>query len=253
MQPTNFHTTSIADDIATVTLSRGKVNAINEAFADELKNRFKELAGDPRVRAVVLTGQGQFFSFGLDIPEFLGYSKPDFLRFVEKFADLYTSVFLCKKPVLAALNGHTIAGGCMLASACDYRIMLSGKARISLNEITFGSSLFPGSVDMLQYCVGARNAETIAYTGAMYSAEQAKQIGLVDEVTVEVDFHERVARVAQEFARRYGPAFESIKMLVRTETGERMKQRDRLYRDEMVDIWYSEGTRKQLEQIKIRD
>jgi 3,2-trans-enoyl-CoA isomerase len=249
----NFLRVSIEDNVATLTLNRGKVNAINEAFAEELKQCFEDLTEDARVRAVVLTGHGQFFSFGLDIPEFLGYSKPDFLRFVEKFADLYTSVFLCKKPVLAALNGHTVAGGCMLATACDYRIMLSGKARISLNEITFGSSLFPGSVDMLQYCVGTRNAELMAYTGAMYSPEQAKEIGLVDEVAVQVDFEERVAIMAQEFARVYGPAFESIKMLVRAETGERMKQRDRLYRNEMVDIWYSESTRTQLQQIKIRD
>jgi len=66
---------------------------------------------------VVLTGRDRFFSFGLDIPEFLSYSKPDFIRFVTKFADLYTYVFLYPKPVLAALNGHTIAGGCMLATA----------------------------------------------------------------------------------------------------------------------------------------
>jgi len=248
----NFVSTSVEETIATVTLRRGKVNAINEPCAEELKATLEDLADDPGVKTLILTGEGSFFSFGLDIPEFVGYQKPDFLRFVEKFADLYTYLFLYKKPVVAALNGHTIAGGCMLATACDYRVMVSGKPRISLNEITFGSSLFPGSVDMLQYCVGTRNAELVAYTGAMYSAEEANKLGLVDRVTDPEQLREEVKAVAWMFAQRYGPAFESIKMLVRGETGERMRQRDLRYRDEMVNIWYSKETWEQLQQIKIR-
>lgn len=243
---------SIDENIATVRLSRGKVNAVNEQTAEELKTCFEELAADPEVKAVVLTGSGPFFSFGLDIPEFLGYTKESFIRFVTKFADLYTFVFLCPKPVIAALNGHTIAGGCMLATACDFRLLVTGKARISLNEINFGSSLFPGSAEMLTYCVGHRNAELVAYTGAMYSAEEAKALGLVDRTPSEENLMDLAREVAKEFAARYSPAFESIKKLLRAETGERMKDMDRRYRDEMVDIWYSEATWKQLQNIKIR-
>ena len=167
-----FVETSIDQHIAKVVLSRGKANAINEALADELRRSLEELAADADVKAVVLSGKGNFFSFGLDIPEFLKYAKDDFIRFATKFANLYTYIFLYPKPVIAALNGHTVAGGCMLATACDYRIMITGKARISLNEIKFGSSLFPGSVEMLKCCVGNRNAELVAYMGAMYSAKE---------------------------------------------------------------------------------
>jgi enoyl-CoA hydratase/carnithine racemase len=238
-------------DIAKVILNRGKVNSINEPFTEELQQCFEDLARDASVKAIVLTGREKFFSFGLDIPEFLGYSKESFIRFVTKFAQLYTQVFLCPKPVIAALNGHTVAGGCMLATACDYRVMVSGKSKISLNEINFGSSLFPGSAEMLKYCVGHRNAELVAYTGAMFSAEEAKQLGLVDEVTTEQSLNESVMKIAKEFARRYSPAFESIKTLLRNETAEQMRRMDARYRDEMVDIWYSEQTWKQLENIKI--
>jgi len=242
---------SINENIALVKLQRGKVNAINEALTEELKGCLEKLAADSAVRAVILTGEGSFFSFGLDIPEFLTYPKESFKRFVEKFADLYTSIFMFPKPVLAALNGHTVAGGCMMATACDYRVMVSGKARISLNEINFGSSLFPGSAEMLKYCAGHRHAELIAYTGAMYSAEEAKDLGLVDQVVSEEKLSESVIQMAREFAKRYGPAFESIKRLLRADTAERMKHQDRILRDEMVDIWYSEQTRKQLQNIKI--
>ncbi len=248
----DFVQRTIDQSIATVRLGRGKVNAINEQTAEELKTCFEETAADPDVKAVILTGTGSFFSFGLDIPEFLGYSKESFIRFVTKFADLYTFIFLCPKPVIAALNGHTIAGGCMLATACDFRLLVTGKSRISLNEINFGSSLFPGSAEMLTYCVGHRNAELVAYTGAMYSAEEAKAMSLVDRIPAEENLMEAAMGVAKEFAARYSPAFESIKKLLRAETGERMKEADRRYRDEMVDIWYSEETWKQLRNIKIR-
>lgn len=246
-----FAIKSVHGKIATVELSRGKVNAINEAFTEELRNCFEELASDPEVNAVIITGRDKFFSFGLDIPGFLSYAKKDFIRFVTKFADLYTYLFLFPKPVVASLNGHTIAGGCMLATACDYRIMASGKGRISLNEINFGSSLFPGSAEMLQYCVGRRNAETVAYTGAMFSAEEAKALGLVDLVVTADSLQDAAVKIADDLARKHGPAFASIKKLLRAEVGETMKRKDLQYRDEMVDIWYSEDTWKQLQNIKI--
>jgi Delta3-Delta2-enoyl-CoA isomerase len=242
---------TVESNIATIVLNRGKVNPINEEFTDEFLSLLEELKADPEVRAVVITGRDKFFSFGLDIPEFLSYAKPDFIRFVTKFAQLYSNLFVFPKPVIASLNGHTVAGGCMLASACDYRIMASGKSRISLNEINFGSSLFPGSAVMLKYCVGNRNAEIIAYTGAMFSAEEAKNLGLVDAIVTEDALLQSTLQAAGEFSRRYSPAFESIKMLLRTETLKEVQAQDEKYKNEMVDIWYSEATWQQLKNIKI--
>ncbi len=246
-----FLVKSVSGNVASVTLNRGKVNPINEELTQELSACFNEYSDDNNIKAVVITGNPVFFSFGLDIPEFLGYSKDDFTRFVGKFADLYTQIFLFKKPLIAALSGHTIAGGFMLATACDYRIMVTGKARMSLNEITFGSSLFPGSAEMLKYCVGQRNAEIISYTGAMFSAEEAAKMGLVDKVCDSANLLTESGNTALEFVSRYGPAFESIKKLMRTDTAETMRIKDERYRDEMIDIWYSPETWNRLKQIKI--
>ena len=247
----SFLVKSVSSNIATVTLNRGKVNPINEQMADELSGCIREYSQDPNVRALIITGNPVFFSFGLDIPEFLGYSKTDFTRFVGKFADLYTDLFMFPKPVIGALSGHTIAGGFMLATCCDYRIMVSGKSRISLNEITFGSSLFPGSAEMLKYCVGQRQAEIIAFTGAMYSAEEARSIGLIDGVCETKDLTAEAQKIATGLASLYGPAFESIKKLLRSDTAELMKIKDERHRDEMIDIWYSKETWGRLQQIKI--
>jgi enoyl-CoA hydratase/carnithine racemase len=243
---------TLTDNVAQLVLSRGKVNAINEELVDELKLILDELESDDNVGAIVLTGQGSFFSFGLDVPEFLTYSKESFQRFVTKFAGLYTQVFLYPKAVVAALNGHATAGGCMLALACDMRIMSSGKAGIGLNEVTFGSSLFPGSAEMLKHCVGPRNAEIIGLSGAMYSAEEAMGLGLVDHVVEGADVNDTAISVAKKLARNGGPAFASIKSLLRLEVSDEMKRKDEIYAPELVDIWYSESTQQKLGHIKIR-
>src|SRR5512133_1084020 len=155
-----FVSLSTSQQMAEICLKRGKVNALNEQTIDEIGSSLHRAADDPEVRAVILTGDGPFFSFGFDIPQFLGYSKESFSNFLEKFTTLYAYVFTYPKPVIAALNGHTIAGGCMLALACDFRIMAAGRAKISLNEITFGASVFAGSVAMLKFLVGGKNAQS---------------------------------------------------------------------------------------------
>jgi enoyl-CoA hydratase/carnithine racemase len=238
-------------EIATVTLSRGKVNALNEPMVEELTKSFEDLATDNEVKSIIFTGTGKFFSFGFDVPEFLNYSKNDFIRYLEKFTNFYTYLFLFPKPVVAALNGHTIAGGCMLATACDFRLMVTGKARISLNEITFGAPVPAGSVEMLKYCAGSRNAQSILYSGAMYSAEEAFQLGLVDQVSSEDALAEDARKVAQELAQKDSSAFRSIKHLLRKPVAEQMIKREKDAILEFVDIWYSEQTWENLRAIKI--
>src|SRR5262249_57815980 len=173
------------DGISTLTLNRGKVNALNGAVVDQLRALLKTMESDREVRSVVLTGSGKFVSFVFDIPEFLSFTKEQFTDYLINFTDLYRYLFLYPKPVVAALNGHTIAGGCMLALACDYRVIVSGKAKISLNEIGFGSSVFAGGVEMLRFWVGGANAPNILYLGGMYPAEAGKRLGLVWRGTTE--------------------------------------------------------------------
>jgi enoyl-CoA hydratase/carnithine racemase len=238
-------------EIATITLSRGKVNALNEAMVEEIHDHFTRMETDETVRAVILTGTGKFFTFGFDIPEFLSYSKESFSRYLKKFAGLYTYMFTFPKPIIAALNGHTIAGGCMIATACDYRLMVAGKAKISLNEINFGSSVFAGSAAILKYCVGARNAQEILYSGKMHAAEEAQTLGLVDRVTSEEDLAAEAFQVAQELAGKHGAAFGSIKNLLRKPVAEEIMKSEEDSIQEFVDIWYSESTWKNLQEIKI--
>jgi enoyl-CoA hydratase len=238
--------------IGIVTLGRGKVNAINDSLIASLEGTLDELRNDATIRAVVLAGEGKFFSFGFDIPELLPLSREECTRFLEHFTGFYTELFLYPKPVVAALNGHAIAGGCMLATACDRRIMASGKAKISLNEVTFGASVFAGSVEMLKACAGHRNAEEILLTGAMYSAEEAMRLGLVDRVTEPEAVLDASMQEARALAGGDPVAFKSLKKLLRGPIADEMRRREPESLREFVEIWYSEATRQKLKKIQIR-
>ncbi|MBI5580989.1 MAG: enoyl-CoA hydratase/isomerase family protein [Deltaproteobacteria bacterium] len=240
-----------SEGIATLILARGKVNAINGMVVDELNQLLKTLENDPELNAIVLTGRGRFFSFGFDVPEFLSFTPEEFTDYLINFTDLYTYLFLYPKPVVAALNGHTIAGGCMLALACDNRVMVAGKGKISLNEIAFGSSVFFGSAEMLRFWIGSANATKVLYSGAMYSAEEAMSLGLVQEVLTEDNLMVQARRIASDLASKHSPAFTSIKSLLRKPIAEGMMQRERASIREFVDIWYSEHTWANLQKIMI--
>jgi len=243
---------STRDNVSTLTMTRDKVNALNEKMVDHLSDRFEELREDRETKAVVLTGRESFFSFGLDVPELYDYTKDDFIKYLNNFTDLCTSIFTFPKPVIAAVNGHAIAGGCMLVTMCDYRIMVTGKARISLNEVTFGSLVFAGAVEVLKCCAGHRIAETLLYEGRMYGAEQAHELGLVDQVSSPEELGSAAHQVATGYIDNDLRAFTALKRLVRSPIAETMRERDPQGNRDFADLWYTPETRENLKKIQIR-
>jgi enoyl-CoA hydratase/carnithine racemase len=240
------------DDVAIVALNRGKVNALNHDTVRELADQLRVLETSDGVGAVVLTGTGKFFTFGFDIPEFLAYSKPEFTKFLTDFTDLYRQIFMFPKPVVAGMNGHTIAGGCMLALACDRRVMARGKAKISLNEITFGASVFAGCAAMLRACVGQRTAEEILYSGDMYGADDALSVGLVDRVAPSDELLGVAVEEARTLASKDPTAFHSLKALLRGPIADEFERREPASVREFAEIWYSAETWENLQKIEIR-
>jgi Delta3-Delta2-enoyl-CoA isomerase len=247
----NFIKVSKENGITTVTMSRGKVNAINEAFIDELGAVYNELAADADTKAVILTSDGKFFSFGFDIPELLNYSKNDFARYLKKFCAMYTRMFLFPKPVIGAINGHATAGGCILALTCDFRIMVTGKAKIALNELNIGAAIFAGCVGMLKSAVGERNAEKVLLTGTMYSAEDARRIGLVDSVTSGETLMAEAKEIAEGFSQKNPDAFKTLKNLLRRPIAECFSRSEGDSILDFIEIWYSEPTQKVLKGVVI--
>ncbi len=244
--------TTLHDSIALVTLTHGKVNAIDRDLVAELSTEFIRLADDDTITAVILTGRGKFFSFGLDVPALYDLSPIDFTTFVRSFCDLYTRLFLFPKPLIGLLNGHTVAGGCILALACDYRIMTDGKAVIGLNEVTFGSTLFAGSIEMLRHVVGGAEAENVVLAGDLYDPDEALEIGLVDDVVEPSELTERALDLADKLSQNGLPAYQSLKQMVRRPIYEAWRNREADQIKEFVDIWYLPETRQMTGEIEIR-
>ena len=247
----DFITVTHNDTISTVAMCRGKVNALNEQLLDELSETFKTLEADDGVGAIILTGTGKFFSFGFDIPLFYDYTPEDFRRFIEKFTAFYTYLYLYPKPVIAAINGHAVAGGCMICNSCDYSIVAQGRVKMALNELAFGSTVFAGSVEILKAIAGQKGAEMVLFTGDMFAPEQALTLGLVDEVVDETNLMERAVAMAERYGRQHAPAFASIKRFLRQRVVDSYKDREQESIDEFIGIWYSETLRKNLKNIKI--
>jgi Delta3-Delta2-enoyl-CoA isomerase len=240
------------DGVSVLRIRRGKVNALNGTVVSELRQCVSDAERSDSTRAIVLTGTGKFFSFGFDIPEFLPCPREEFAAFVTGFAALYREIFALSKPTVAAVNGHAVAGGCMLALACDHRVMAADRGTIGLNEVQFGSSVFAGSVEMLRFWVGEATASKVLLSGSRFAAVEAWSMGLVDEAVPSDDVEATACARAAERGRSYQPAYGALKRLLREPVLDEIDRREAESIARFVSIWYSPETRRQLEQIVIR-
>ncbi|MFI5536128.1 crotonase/enoyl-CoA hydratase family protein [Nocardia sp. NPDC051900] len=187
-------TVETKDHVAQVTLiGPGKGNAMGPDFWRELPEVFQALDADPEVRAIVLTGSGKHFSYGLDLPAMSGTFGPlladralaaprtDFLVDVRKMQAAITAVADCHKPVIAAVSGWCIGGGLDLIAAADIRYA-SAEAKFSLREAKVAIVADVGSLQRLPGIIGEGHLRELAYTAKDIDAARAEKIGLVNDV-----------------------------------------------------------------------
>ncbi|MGL6291462.1 MAG: enoyl-CoA hydratase/isomerase family protein [Silanimonas sp.] len=165
-----------------IRLARPPVNALNPALLQALAEAFSpaQLRG---VEGVVLSGGPKVFSGGLDVPHLLGLDRAGLTAAWSSFFATARAIAHCPVPVVAAIGGHSPAGGCVLALCCDYRIIARGAYRIGLNETQVGL-VVPDAIQVLmRRVVGPHRAERLMVAGTMVESEQALAYGLVDELT----------------------------------------------------------------------
>lgn len=207
--------TSIQDRVATLTVNRpDKLNALNVAVRKALLDAFDALASNDEVRCVVLTGAGEkAFIAGADIGEFDGRAPIEQFRIMSD-QTVFDAAEQFPKPVIAALNGFTLGGGCEIAMACDIRIA-SDKAKFGQPEINLGLLPGGGGTQRLPRLVGLGTAYKLLFTGEMIPAQEALRIGLVDEVVPAADLMARVQAMASTIASKSPVALRLIKEAVR--------------------------------------
>ncbi len=235
-----------ADTIAILRLDNGVTNAIGPQMLADMMSALDAIAD--RYRGLVICGNAKFFSMGFDLPHIYKFDRAEMSEFFREFNRVTLRLFTLPIPTAAAISGHAVAGGMILALTCDYRIADNPKAKLGLNEIKLGVPI-PYLTDlMLRHLAGDRLASEINFTGEFISAEEAVKTPLIDQLvtaeTAEKAAIEKITRIAKNPA----PAFAAMKA-TRTESVRRQFEADDGSRhEEFLDSWFSNEARKRLDE-----
>ncbi len=200
----------VSDEVATITINRPeRANTISLQLTADIHAALDAIAADEGVRAVILTGAGRHFCGGADLREMgRGGGRARGPR-----RDLFSHFEDLPQPVVAAINGAAMGGGCELALACDLRVM-AAEAQIGTPEIKFGALPGGGGTQRLARMVGVGNAKQLVMTGEPISAGEALRMGLVNAVVPGDELMDEARRFAQIFVQRAPFALATAKQLV---------------------------------------
>lgn len=237
----------MADAVAMVRLQVGKANAINPAFIDGTNAALDKASG---ASAIVLTGYDQFFCAGLDLVTLYEFSRGQMMAFMGQFDRLLFRLFTWPRPVVAALNGHAIAGGCILALACDVRIMARGEFRAGLNEIELGLPLPTSALEVARASVPPAFLDTLLYGGQLYGPEELNAKGIVDGLANPESILIEALEVARHLAAKPGLAFAEIKATLRRPFADRIEEAVLAATDRFVEAWFHPDARERITEAR---
>lgn len=220
-------------DVAVLTMCHGKANVIDAEFCEAIPSQLDDLRKS--AAAVVLTGKGGIFSAGVDLKRFLGETQVYADTFIPGLARAFAALYAFPKPMVTAINGHAIAGGCIMAIAGDQRLMAAGDGTIGVPELKVGLP-FPGiALEMVRQCCG-RATERVLYLGERFSPDDAVHMGLVDRVVPADTLLDEAVALATDLATRREESFAVTKWQVREQVFLRLEElRDE--EDEVERIW----------------
>ena len=227
--------------VAIMTLAHGKANALDSELCREIIHRFEDLKSTT-AQAVVLTGRGHIFSAGVDLLRAVE-GGADYLReFLPVLSQAFETVFFYPKPVVAALNGHAIAGGCVLACAADQRLMALGSGRMGVTELLVGLPFPATAFEIMRFATAPQFFEDMIVTAATYAPEVARERGLLHEVVAPADLLVRAVAVAEELAALSPAAFALTKMQARQPVRDTLQRTGASVDAAVREIWLDPQT-----------
>jgi enoyl-CoA hydratase/carnithine racemase len=207
------------DGLLNIQMARAKANALNSELLGELHEALRGAADDPAVRGVVLSSVFPgIFSAGFDAREIFPYDGEQIRGFFVRFVEVCHSLLDLPKPVVAAIEGHAIAGGAILALACDLRVMGEGDYGFAVNEINLGLVLSQGVLQMAVGAMGAGPARELILDGVTIGPQRAHAIGLATELAPAGQTLARAEARARGLAEKPPLAFAAVKRLFREQT-----------------------------------
>jgi enoyl-CoA hydratase len=205
--------------VAVLRLRHGKVNALDLELLQAITAALRDVDDSA---AVVITGAGTAFSAGVDLQRILAGGPSYVHEFLPALSAAFMAIFDHPGPVLAAINGHAIAGGCVIAAACDVRLMSAGK--IGLAELSVGVPFPPSAMEILRHVAGPA-AGRLVLTAALLGPAQAQSIGLIDDIEAPDALLDSALRQAQTMAQIPAEVFAFSKRQLQRPARERIAAR----------------------------
>jgi len=207
--------TTSENGIATVTVSRPKaLNALNNEFFKEFNNYLDSIVDNEEVKCLVITGEGKAFVAGADIAEMKDMTKAQGFEFSKTGQNTFQRLENLDIPVIAAINGYALGGGCELALACDFRIS-NNYGKFGLPEVSLGLIPGYGGTQRLSRLAGLGNALFLQLTGQMIDAQEALRMGIVQQLVDADKLIEETQKLAKKIIQHGPNAIRSLKTVVR--------------------------------------
>lgn len=226
-------------NIAVLRMDHAKVNALDAEFLRALSNKLAEIERSDAA-AVVLTGNHRAFSAGANLPLILKGGAEYVLDSVPVLGDAFGALFAFPRPIVAAVNGHAIAGGCILVCACDYKVMTDASVLIGVPELRVGVPYPTSALEILRFAAGSQFVQRLAYLGEVFGPEEGLRRGLVDELVSPDDVLARALEVASQLASIPAETFALTKRMLRAPTLERIERNAPGFDDGVVRLWASD-------------
>ncbi|HOS97252.1 MAG TPA: enoyl-CoA hydratase/isomerase family protein [Deltaproteobacteria bacterium] len=218
----------IEEGIIIATFNNGKTNTITLEVLRKLREIVKKANEDDSVKGIILTGAGRIFCSGFDLPMFLGFKNVDeIVEFFHEEEEILLELFLCRKPVISAMNGAAVAGGLIFAMATDYRIVKNHpKITIGMSEIKIGLPLSMAQSGIMRFGYDSdKKFRDMLYFGRMLDINAAKEHGIVDEIVEEDQLIGRAKEVVRAWIDNPGRAFIKLKEGLKKPVADRIRQR----------------------------
>ena len=210
-------------NISVLHMTHGKANALDVEFCEALTLRLEEYRHGS-TQALVLIGHGQIFSAGVDLLRVLEGGSAYLTTFLPALRTVFETLFGYPKPVVAAINGHAIAGGCVLACATDYRLMAQETGRIGVSELLVGVPFPTIALEIMRGAVAPQHLPSLLYRGALVDPAHALELGLVDALVESGSLLEQAVAVAETFAALPPRAFALTKRQIREPLMKRLRE-----------------------------
>ena len=232
--------------VAVVQMRHGKANALDTALCQDLVAHLGDLERSGH-RAAVLTGRGPIFSAGVDLLRLRDGGTGYLAEFLPALSKAFLAVFSCSVPVVAAINGHAIAGGCILACACDHRVMNAGHGRIGVTELLVGVPFPVTALEILRFAVGTHRLTELTCFGRTYPAADAIGLGLIDEAVAGEPVADRAVAIAAQLAALPPAPLRHTRSQIRRPVLDRIS-RQRATDDLVHQMWDSPAARETVTQ-----